>query len=180
MPTLLTGAPQDIPSLAPPRKRWTREECAPLEASGLFEKERLELIDGDLISKTGKNRPHVNASMLMLEWLQETFGKRFVNAEAPIDVNPGDNPLNEPVPDLIVLKREYSTFTILGVGCRRPLPLRPSQPGFGHVLGYSEIQLRRTNRPARRAFGPISARFEPSQKPLPARGCSAAFTRASL
>ena len=92
------------------RRRWTREQCAPLESAGLFESERLELIDGELIVKTGKCRPHVNSLMLMLEWLQEVFGKRLVNAEAPIDVSPGDNPLNEPVPDLIVLNREYPSF----------------------------------------------------------------------
>jgi Uma2 family endonuclease len=110
MPTLLTKAPESpLPSI-PPRKRWTREQCAALEASGVFEKERLELIDGELISKMGKNRPHVNAFTLVHLWLLEAFGKQFVNAEAPIDVNPGDNPSNEPEPDLIVLKREFSSF----------------------------------------------------------------------
>jgi len=110
MPTLVTNIPESSPAPAPPRKRWTREQCAPLEASGLFERERLELVDGELISKMGKNRPHVNASMLLLEWIQDTFGRRFVNAEAPIDVGPDDNPWSEPEPDLIVLKREYSNF----------------------------------------------------------------------
>ena len=79
--------------------------------SCLFEKERLELIDGELISKMGKNRPHVNGFRLMLIWLQKTFGDSFVDAEAPIDVGPGDNPLNEPEPDLIVLSRECITFS---------------------------------------------------------------------
>jgi Uma2 family endonuclease len=111
MPTLLTHVPEFPPPAVPPRKRWTREQCTELEASGLFEKERLELIDGELISKMGKNRPHVNAAMLMLFWLAETFGKQFINAEAPIDVNPGDNSLNEPEPDLIVLNRECITFS---------------------------------------------------------------------
>jgi Uma2 family endonuclease len=110
MPTLITDAPEIPPPVAPPRKRWTREQCAPLEASGLFERERLELIDGELISKMGKNRPHVNAFRLMLVWLQKIFGDQFVDAEAPIDVNPGDNPSNEPEPDLIVLNRECATF----------------------------------------------------------------------
>jgi hypothetical protein len=65
MPILLTNAP-DLPlPQAPPRKRWTREQCTALAASGLFEKERLELIDGELISKMGKNRPHVNAFSMM-------------------------------------------------------------------------------------------------------------------
>ena len=94
----------------PTRKRWTREQCAELDASGVFEKERLELIDGELISKMGKNRPHVNAFTLVHLWLLEAFGKQFVNAEAPIDLNPGDNELNEPEPDLIVLRREFSSF----------------------------------------------------------------------
>lgn len=88
MPTLLTNAPEIPPPPVPPRKRWTREQCAPLEASGLFERERLELVDGELISKMGKNRPHVNAFRLMLVWLQKTFGNGFVDAEAPIDVKP--------------------------------------------------------------------------------------------
>lgn len=107
MPTVLTDAPRP---LVPPRKQWTREQCASLEATGLFERERLELVEGELISKMGKNRPHVNTLMLMLEWLQNVFGKRFVNSEAPIDVSPEDNPPNEPEPDLIVLNREYTSF----------------------------------------------------------------------
>jgi Uma2 family endonuclease len=110
MPTLLSNAPEFPLPLNPPRKRWTREQCGALEAAGLLEKERLELIEGELISKMGKNRPHVNASTLMHLWLLEAFGKQFVNAEAPIDVSPGDNPANEPEPDLIVLKREFATF----------------------------------------------------------------------
>ena len=82
---------------------------ATLESAGIFEQERLELVDGELITKMGKNRPRVISAMLMLEWLQATSGKRYVNVEAPIDVNAIDNPPNEPVPDLIVVKNDYST-----------------------------------------------------------------------
>jgi Uma2 family endonuclease len=96
--------------LAPARKKWTRDECAALEASGLLNGEHLELVAGELISKMGKNRPHVNAFALMYLWLLEAFGKKFVNAEAPIDVNPGDNPSNEPEPDLIVLNRDFTNL----------------------------------------------------------------------
>lgn len=42
-----------------------------------------------------------------------TFGERFVNPEAPIDVAPEDNPTNEPEPDLLVLAtptREFRDF----------------------------------------------------------------------
>jgi Uma2 family endonuclease len=110
MPTLVTQAAEIPAPPAPPRKRWTREQCIVLEASGLFERERLELVDGDLLSKMRKNRPHVNARRLMHYWLLEAFGKQFVDSEAPIDVNPGDNPSNEPEPDLIVLNRECDAF----------------------------------------------------------------------
>jgi Uma2 family endonuclease len=111
MPSLYTGTLEIPPPLNPPRKRWTRQECAQLESAGLFEKERLELVDGDLISKMGKNRPHVNALRLMLVWLQKTFGDQFVDPEAPIDVAPNENALNEPEPDLIVLNRPCDSFT---------------------------------------------------------------------
>ncbi len=110
MPTLLTN-PLELPTAShPPRKRWTRAQCAALEASGLLEKERLELINGELISKMGKNRPHVNSFTLLHLWLLKTFGEQFINAEAPIDVSPEDNPSNEPVPDLIVLNRDFKSF----------------------------------------------------------------------
>lgn len=94
----------------PPRKVWTRAECAKLEASGLLDQQHFELVEGDLIRKMGKKRPHVNAVTLLMAWLVEVFGVQFVNPEAPIDVRPEDNPTNEPEPDLIVLQRELSNF----------------------------------------------------------------------
>jgi Uma2 family endonuclease len=94
----------------PPRKRWTRIECAALENAALLNHERLELVEGELISKMGKKRPHVNSLTLMQAWLQAVFGSRFVNPEAPIDVSPEDNPTNEPEPDIIVLKEELACF----------------------------------------------------------------------
>ena len=35
-----------------------------------------------------------------------------MNPEAPIDVAPEDNPINEPIPDLIVLERESRSFRL--------------------------------------------------------------------
>jgi Uma2 family endonuclease len=81
-----------------------------LEASGLMDLEHLELVEGELIDKMGKNRPQVDASVMIQAWLVEIFGKRFVNPEAPIDVSPEDNPSNEPQPDLIVLNRNFTRF----------------------------------------------------------------------
>jgi Uma2 family endonuclease len=111
MPIALTEKPAPVVPPDPPRKRWTRAQCAALEASGLWEQERLELVEGELISKMGKKRPHVNSFTVLQAWLTQVFGWRFVNSEAPIDVAPEDNPTNEPVPDLIVLRRDQSSYT---------------------------------------------------------------------
>jgi len=111
MPIALTEIPAPVAPSDPPRKRWTRAECATLEASGLLDQERLELVEGELISKMGKKRPHVSSFTRLQAWLMQVFGWSFVNAEAPIDVAPEDNPTNEPVPDLIVLRQDESHYT---------------------------------------------------------------------
>jgi Uma2 family endonuclease len=109
MPIAVTEAPYRPVPLDPPRKRWTRDECAALEATGLLsQQQNLELVEGELIDKLGKKRPHVNAPSLLMAWLIRVFGWDFVNTEAPIDVAPEDNPTNEPVPDIIVLARPSS------------------------------------------------------------------------
>jgi Uma2 family endonuclease len=91
----------------PLRKRWTRAECERVEAAGI-DLQHVELIEGELIDKMPKNRPHVKAAALLTAWLIQIFGGLRVNAEAPIDVAPEDNPTNQPVPDFIVLAREYA------------------------------------------------------------------------
>ncbi len=110
MPFAVTDTlPPPVP-LEPPRKRWTRAECDALEASGLLNTHRLELIEGDLIDKTGKKRPHSNALSFVLRWTVGAFGFPHVQTEVSIDIAPGDNPSNEPEPDLIVLSRPAETF----------------------------------------------------------------------
>jgi Uma2 family endonuclease len=83
----------------------TRAECAALEDAGLFDQQKLELVEGELISKMGKKRPHVNTLTLVQAWMIQVFGETHVNPEAPIDVAPEDNPTSEPEPDLIALAR---------------------------------------------------------------------------
>jgi Uma2 family endonuclease len=94
----------------PRRKRWTRAECSALEASGMWDQQHLELVQGELISKMGKGRPHVFALALVHAWLLRVFGEQFVSAEGPIEGAPQDNPTNEPEPDLIVLARPLREF----------------------------------------------------------------------
>ncbi len=105
MPTAITETLSIPPPLEPPRKRWTREDCVALEASGIWDQQYLELIEGELISKMGKKRPHTNVMVIMHEWLLRVFGAQYVNQETSIDVASVDNPINEPEPDLIVLSK---------------------------------------------------------------------------
>lgn len=107
MPTAVTDVPVRVD---PPRKRWTRAECEALSSAGLLDQQRLELIEGELINKMGKNRPHVRSVKRLFRWLIEVFGWDFVHQETPIDVAPEDNPTSEPEPDLIVLARDESEF----------------------------------------------------------------------
>jgi len=108
MPTTL----MKIPAQAEPRrKRWTLSECDALDESGLLSGQRLELVEGELINKMGKNQPHVISLVLLQALLMGVFGTRRILPEAPIDVAPEDNPTNELQPDLVILKRDLSDFT---------------------------------------------------------------------
>jgi len=68
------------------------------------------LVDGELISKMGKNRPHVVTHGIIRRWLSRIFGDEYVDSEAPIDVAPEDSPTSEPEPDLIVLTKPAPEF----------------------------------------------------------------------
>ena len=107
MPTILAEA---IELHAPERKLWTRGEFERLGAASLIDPERFELMDGELILKVSKHRPHVNAFSFLYLWLLRTFGDMAVNGEAPIDVHPSENRVSEPVPDLIVLNRTFDSI----------------------------------------------------------------------
>ena len=104
MPVALTTALDPPAPQVPPRKRWTRAECAAVQASGAWDQQNLELIDGELIDKMGKNRPHVVAVMAVALWLTDIFGRDRVTTESPVDVAPEDNHSNEPQPDVIALR----------------------------------------------------------------------------
>lgn len=110
MPSVLREVPVMPPPQTPPRKRWTREQVAAAEVSGVFDGEELELINGELINRMPKNWPHVEIFMAVLFWLQSGFGRSFIAGEAPVDVHPADNPTSEPQPDAIVLERELTAY----------------------------------------------------------------------
>jgi hypothetical protein len=83
MPTVLTNIPEVPPLPVPRRKRWTREQSNQLEVAGLFEIERLELIEEELISKMGEKRAHVNALKFMLSGSRKFLANRSLTLERP-------------------------------------------------------------------------------------------------
>ncbi|MFN7923869.1 MAG: Uma2 family endonuclease [Bryobacteraceae bacterium] len=87
------------------RGPWTRDECEHLIAAGQLDGRRFELIEGELVSRIGEKRPHLDAVNYVSGWFERVFGKELAYTEAPIDVAPQDNPTSEPEPDVSVLKK---------------------------------------------------------------------------
>jgi Uma2 family endonuclease len=107
-------APAPTP-VYPPHKLWTRSECDALERAGIIDPHRYELIHGELVSKTGKNLPHINALFLLCEWLESVFGKRYVLPEGALELTSRGDPASEPEPDAMVLTRPLPL-------CSKPVP----------------------------------------------------------
>jgi Uma2 family endonuclease len=121
MPTaLLTPQISTVPA-SPPRKHWTRAEISAIESAGLLAGQKLELIEGELILKMGKNRKHSIGLLLMLDYLLGVFTQPFLQQEMPIDVHPEDFHTSEPEPDLVVLKHPALSIR---VGNPRPSDIR--------------------------------------------------------
>ena len=107
----------------------------------MFDQQPVELIEGELISKMGKKRPHVRHCGVARSVAYSKFSvSRFVNPEAPIDVAPQDNPTNEPQPDAIVLRQ-----SLLRLPDRHSAALRPGvgRRGFRHITSFSTSPPRR-------------------------------------
>src|SRR5579859_3351838 len=89
----------------PRRKKWTRQEIHALAQSGGLNIERLELIDGELFDKMGKNLPHIQVLHALVELLNQVFGIDRVMHEGTVEVAVADQATNEPEPDIVVLNR---------------------------------------------------------------------------
>ncbi len=79
---------------------------------GLFDGQRFELIEGDLIEKMGQNPPHAFTIRLVVAWLIRVFGNELVQVQLPIEVAPKDQERSSPEPDIAVLievKPDYQT-----------------------------------------------------------------------
>lgn len=84
------------------RKRWTREDCAFLERSGLLTG-KWELLDGEIVVTMPQNYPHANAVSFLLAYCLSLVGPARVRTQATIEVYEEDQSLNRPEPDVVIL-----------------------------------------------------------------------------
>ncbi len=92
------------------RKRFTREEVERMLDSGVFEGQRFELIDGDLIDTMGQKPPHAYTIQLVLNWLASFLGTKVIRVQLSMEASGEDRERSVPEPDLAVLaemKPEY-------------------------------------------------------------------------
>jgi Uma2 family endonuclease len=100
------------PSNSAPRKRFTRAEVQQMTDANLFVDHKLELIEGDLIEKTGQKPPHAYAVRMIQVLLAALFGVERIQVQLPIEVCEADQESSLPEPDLAVLneaKADYQT-----------------------------------------------------------------------
>lgn len=124
MPAVVESYPAQLPPGA--RRHLTRADCSALQAAGLLEWDRYELIDGELIRKVPKSRPHSITLLLLVEWLRKIFGPHHVEQEVAIDLGPLLKSTNQPEPDAVVLRRPSSDF-------------RTENPGPPDILLVAEV-----------------------------------------
>jgi Uma2 family endonuclease len=85
------------------RKRFRRSEFDRMQELGLFDGQRCELIDGELIDKMGQNPPHAYAIQRLFSWLIGLFGPDRLRIQSPVEVRSGDSDWSLPEPDVAVL-----------------------------------------------------------------------------
>lgn len=91
-----------VPEL--PRKRFTRSDVERLLQTDIFEGQRYELIDGDLIDKMGQNPPHA-LSIQRLTAVLATLFAGCVRVQLPVELGGDDGERNLPEPDVTVLSQ---------------------------------------------------------------------------
>ncbi len=82
-----------------PRRRFTREEYYRIAETGVFDGERVELIEGEVVQMSPIGPAHGEAVTLMAEVLWRLFGEGYrVRVQMPLSL--GDS---EPEPDVAVV-----------------------------------------------------------------------------
>ena len=84
------------------RKKWSVRECRFLVDGGLLEPGKYELIEGEIVSKMGQSRLHIETIALIIEVLAAIF-LHAVQSQSSIGIGAQDE-FNDPEPDVAVLR----------------------------------------------------------------------------
>jgi Uma2 family endonuclease len=108
MTRVLDASTRVGPTELPARRRFTRQEYQRLGELGLFEGERLELIDGEIVCKmTPQHSPHAAAIRRVEEALRAAFGQGFdVRVQLPLALAQH----SEPEPDVSVVAGSFADY----------------------------------------------------------------------
>lgn len=89
-------------------KRWTRREYDRIAEAGILDPdERVQLIEGEIVTMTPQNSPHSAAIGKTEDVLRQVFGSHcWVRVQMPLIVDPD----SEPEPDLAVVSGRPSTY----------------------------------------------------------------------
>jgi Uma2 family endonuclease len=97
-PTTISRVPQQT---EPVRWKWTRDDLVRLYELGMFQGQRVMLIDGEVLAMSPMNEPHARGTVYAMEALQRTFGPSVtVRVQMPMDF--GQN--TDPEPDVAVIQ----------------------------------------------------------------------------
>ena len=98
-----------VPAAHPQRKRFTREEAHRMADLGLVSG-RYELLDGEVIDKTGQSPPHAYTFTRLQTWLLTLFEANQLRLQLPIEVAPQDQRRSEPEPDIAVVAEDRPQY----------------------------------------------------------------------
>jgi Uma2 family endonuclease len=86
---------------------WTTAEYYRMGELGLFDDERVELLDGEIWTLPPQGTPHYSAIRRAIDALQAAFGEGFdLRQEAPITLEDG----TEPEPDILVVVGSWQDY----------------------------------------------------------------------
>ena len=108
MPQII--APVSYSPEPPPNPfRWTRSRCR-TAVDAKIRVGRYELVEGEVIPKTGQGPLHAFVVTRLTAWLILLFGADFVRFQLPMRMLGRDSETSEPEPDALVLARPATEF----------------------------------------------------------------------
>ena len=94
-------------STGPDRRRFTRDEYYRMAGIGLFERQRVELVEGEILRKSPHRPRHATAIVLASALLQRRLPRSFaVRVQSPLAIDSE----SEPEPDVAVIRGHHRDF----------------------------------------------------------------------